>query len=423
MSTKWHSRRIVAWDGEGANLPTCVHCKGPIIQLDKNRWEHVEKVIPHDAVPIHIYNLLSNSFGQYITNPLGLSTEEVLNFFFEFSTVDNINVIYGGSYDVNMFLGDMPEDKIRKLWKYGSVYWKNYGISYISRKQFGVALYPPEFPQIKCKPIKRFTLWDVIGYYQKTFVKACEYWLGNDMFDINDLYQEIQQMKQKRSTFTSTTLQDIIRYNFYENQLLVLLVIKLFESLDVVEVILNRYDGAGSIAGALLRKHNIIAHKGVIPQDVSRWAQYSYSGGRIEAIKIGNSDQPVYRYDINSAYPYQACLLPSFAGATFQKTNRWQGTPYSIVEVKFHYQQEAPFYPLWVRWPDGSILYPRYGQGRYYGYECLLLRDYFVEGVDYEIVSCYTPQIVLFGSTGLPSKSTHSSPFLFLAVATNVPLF
>ena len=400
--TKWQTRKVIAWDGEGANLNTCHYCHTPVIHFDERRWQHIEAVtfkntnIPydHEPVPIHVYNLLSNSRGYYILNKNGLATEEVFQFFLSHSERDAINVIYGGSYDVNMFLGDLPADRIERLWNDGHCYWKQYGISYINRKSFSLAIYPNDHPQIHSKPIRTFTLWDVIGYYQRTFVSACEYWLGNDREDIVELYRQIQQMKERRSSFASETIEEVIRYNYFENQLLVLLVQKLFHSLDKADIVLSRYDGAGSIAGALLKRFNIEPHKGTISEDVERWAQYCYSGGRIEATKIGNGETTkVYRYDLNSAYPAVAVTLPSYRDAVWTLEREWNGSPYSMVEVEWDYQEEALFYPLWHRWPNGSIIYPRSGKGRYYGSEIQALSEYYSEGSDFHIISAYNVSI------------------------------
>ena len=82
--TKWERRKIVAWDGEGANL----------------------------ADGRHVYNLLANSEGTMIYKAGGLSTVQVLTFFLKHGDPKAINVIFGGSYDVNMFLEDLPYDKL-----------------------------------------------------------------------------------------------------------------------------------------------------------------------------------------------------------------------------------------------------------------------------------------------------------------------
>ena len=348
-TSKWERRCIVAWDGEGANLPSGEH----------------------------VYNLLANSNEDYIANLEGLATIDIFDFFMTHSNEGDINVIFGGSYDINMILKDLSKDKLQMLWSNGKVYWRGYRIMWAPRKKFTLQLLGSTN-----KPRKTFVLWDVIGYFQSSFVVACKRWLG----DFDSLAM-IEDMKQKRSVFKSEDISQIIEYNKMECALLVLLMQRLFASLDEAEVQLMRYDGAGSIAAALLRKHGIHEYKGNVPKWINSWAQYAYSGGRIEAIKCGTTVQstPIYRYDINSAYPSACLTLPSYINATWEKQSDWDGSNNSMVCVKYHYSKEASFYPLWYRTETGSIIYPRNGMGIYWGAEVTNLYKYYEEGKDFTI--------------------------------------
>lgn len=346
--SKWERREIVAWDGEGANLESGEH----------------------------VYSLLANSNSKYILDHDGLATKEILDFFLEYSREDDINVIYGGSYDVNMILRDVPKDKLLELWTEGRTYWKTYRIFWAPRKKFTVQKI------VDAKVARSFVLWDVIGYFQSSFVVACERWLGN-----LDVLEDIQEMKLKRSVFKAEDIDEIIEYNHKECILLVMLVRRLFASLDTCGIQLIRYDGAGSIAAALLRKYEITKYKGKIPSEINRWAQYAYSGGRIEAVKCGTTVRPtkIYRYDINSAYPYACLSLPSYKNATWKKEAEWDGSRNSYACVRYHFSKEAPFYPLWYRDNHGGISYPREGYGVYWGSELGNLFRYYQEGVDFDI--------------------------------------
>lgn len=347
--SKWNYRHIRAWDGEGANLDSGEH----------------------------VYNLLANSNGDYIIESAGLSTTQVFDFFLENSNEDDINVIYGGSYDINMILRDVPREELQVLWRTGKLYWKTYRILWATRKKFTVQSIT------RGRVVKTFVLWDVIGYFQSTFVVACQKWLGD-----LDVLKDIQSMKEQRSSFRSEDIKEIIEYNRKECVLLVMLVDRLFASLDEAAIELSRYDGAGSIAAAILKKYNIKKYKGTIPSHVNRWAQYAYSGGRIEAVKCGTTTRrtKIWRDDINSAYPSACLSLPSYVGATWQTSKEWDGSNNSLAHVRFHFRAQAPFYPLWYRDDKGGICYPRNGEGIYWGAEVANLYRYYQEGEDFEIV-------------------------------------
>lgn len=329
--SKWDRREVVAWDGEG-----------------------------YDITPgKHVYNLLANSNHAHILNNEGLSTESIFNFFFTHSNPNAINVIFGGSYDVNMLLGDLERNQIETLWQKGSCYYKEYKIIYNHRKKFTLHRYYPGTTKHD-----EFILWDVLGYFQCTFVTACRKWLGD-----LPILDEVEAMKHKRSTFEAKDIDQVLRYCYSECDLLRQLTLSLFDAMDEGEIALSRYDGAGSIAAALLRKYKTEQHRGEPTEEAKRWAQFAYSGGWIEAMMIGNQENtPIYRNDINSAYPSAAMSLPSYNGATWTKSQKWNGVPSSLVRVAWNFK-EAPFYPLFYREPDGSILHPKRGEGIYFGCE------------------------------------------------------
>jgi hypothetical protein len=353
--SKWERRVVVAWDGEGANL----------------------------ANGMHVYNLLANSSGNFIIEHEGLGTEQVFEFFFTNSNPADINVIFGGSYDINMILVDLPKETLRELWVDGWTVWKDYRIMWANRKKFSVH-------RVAGKKITQtFVLWDVLGYFQMTFVKACRLWLGD-----LPILDEIEHMKAQRSVFRVEDIEDIILYNKRECDLLVLLCNALFDSLEEAGISLVRYDGAGSIAAAMLRKHGIKYYKGEIPYHINKLAQCAYSGGRIEAVKIGVKEGYVERSDINSAYPSAALTLPSYREAEWERSETWDGNDHSLVTVQWHIGKERPFYPLWYRDKSGSITYPRNGVGTYWGIEVHNLIDYYEEGEDYVIQEVWTPKLV-----------------------------
>lgn len=357
--SKWDRRYVVAWDGEGANL----------------------------ADGTHVYNLLANSDGSYIVNHEGLSTEVIFEYMVSYSDPRAINVIFGGSYDVNMLLRDVPKDKLRELWAQGKCQWGKWEIYYTNRKKFTVKKWVVANGKLKAKT---FVLWDVIGYFQSTFVVACRKWLGD-----LPVLDEIERMKLERNVFSTDRIKEIVEYNRQECLLLVQLMEALFKALDQCGIELRRYDGAGSIASALFKQNALLLHKGVVPDDVYHWAQIAYSGGRIEAPKIGVYEGAIYRNDINSAYPSVMVNLPSYRDAVWTKSNKWDGSNNSMVHVQWFIQEEAPFYPLWYREYDGTILYPRWGEGIYWGSELHNLTDFYEEGKDYEILEAYNVELSL----------------------------
>jgi hypothetical protein len=129
----------------------------------------------------------------------------------------------------------------------------------------------------------------------------------------------------------------------------------------------------------------------------------------------GEDASPIYAYDITSAYPSKQFVLPAMTlpiewklkkdGSPGKVIKRIEGkwiwregselnediihtmSVYSMIEVEFSFPEkcfdvtigklrDAPFYPLFYRCEDGSILFPAKGIGRYYRGEILQAFDW-----------------------------------------------
>lgn len=325
-NSKWVLRRIVAWDGEGCNLG------------DEQ-----------------LYVLLANSAGDYLVNRSGITTYQALNFLCDHNDPKAINVIFGGSYDANMILADLPRTNLGELWTTGSTRFAGFYIRYQWRKCFTVK---------RQNDAKAFVLWDVLGFFQKAFVDTVQDWLPDE-----DVAQ-MASMKAHRPDFDLRELDQIIAYCLDECRLLVKVCTALFDAFDVCDVVLNRYDGAGAAAAARMRKAGVIEHMGNYPPAVNLVSRYCYAGGRIEAVQTGNLDfGPVKMPDINSAYPSHIRNLPCLAdghghweyhdGPTDRSTDR----PFTAYHVRWDYPRNRPFFPFFYRMHDGSVLFPRTGEG------------------------------------------------------------
>lgn len=75
----------------------------------------------------------------------------------------------------------------------------------------------------------------------------------------------------------------------------------------------------------------------------------SYCGGRFEITKRGIFDEPVYQYDLVSAYPWALSNCPWLtAGATFRWTNRLsEDSLYGSYEISFDYENYLGVAPSW----------------------------------------------------------------------------
>lgn len=367
--TLWETGEFVAIDGEGfSEGEEIIHHVGAA----KTRYSR----------RAHFYAYLAASDGASVYAPVRLGLFQCLRFLCDV-VVRNpraILVAFGASYDVcNMVCHHLNGDEIRRLIGQGS------GRREMVTVQDDEHVYRLEYRARKCLTIqrwrigeKRFTrdkngnrvltphltarLWDVWGFFQDSFVGVLEKWLPGDPD-----YQFIKRMKGERSIFERSEMPAIRDYNAAELRCLAKVMARVRDAINDLGLKIARWDGAGAIAAAMLQFHKVKAHKRELPPDVFEAARRAYSGGHIEACKIGYHAGAVHHYDINSAYPAIFCELPSLAHGEWVSGD--DGDPpagHTMVRVSWAFPEGLPFYPLFYRCDDGSIIYPARGSGWYW---------------------------------------------------------
>lgn len=317
----------------------------------------------------HRYILLANSFGQYEYNPKGIPTTECLDFILRMPKSKNqVYVAFGWNYDVSMILRDMPEPKLRELRTKQRIKWEGYELEWIPSKWFHVS-----------KDGEHRRIHEVLGFFQQKFVEALKDW-GIDP------PLSMEAMKEARSDFTEAMKDDIIRYCVSECNLLSELMGKLDYALKSVGLRPSNWIGAGSIAAALLRNHNVLdSHQ----YDVAfgKQAQLAfltaYFGGRVELFKQGSFSK-LYDYDIVSAYPTSAQHLPSLTGAKAKVHDGYVKSPYAVYLLNWEGIEDTPLMPFPVRYSGGSICYPSNGRGWYHTPEVELALKHYPEHITIE---------------------------------------
>lgn len=332
---KYLTREFVAWDGEGIN----------------------------EEDGSHTYISLANSDGLSLHDRNGIGTVAAFEAFLD-SRNDVTHIIYGGGYDFNMILKDVDRETLTKLYLDGKVRWGDYYIEWRGGKSFSVRT-----------RTRRFLIYDVLPFFQRAFVSACDEYLGKDW----ECRDEIIAGKAKRGSFTYEDWNDVDDYNRAELRTLVRLANELRERLYKVEIRVNRWDGPGAIASALYKKYGTKSHLGATPPMVAEAGRYAYAGGRFEIIRKGHSDTGAYQYDIRSAYPSAIRFLPCLAHGEWRHVIRPARIAgfgvYRIEVVEPVTQSITQPQPLWHRNPDGTVFFSEYPHGWYWTPEAELARE------------------------------------------------
>lgn len=304
----------------------------------------------------HRYVLLAvkgvDTPDRYIYDPNGLSTVRCLEFIFEIPKELTL-VGFGWNYDVNMIIRDLPQKNLIELWKTGTTFWNTYSLNWI----------PSKFLNIRSGSRSR-RIYDVFGFFQSSFVTALEKWGFTPQDDM-------EEMKTQRSSFSGEMKERMINYCLNECEQLAELMYALQDALIGVGLQTKNWIGAGAIAKELMNRYQIKEYHAYdsdyelegIEDEIRR----AYYGGRVELFKQG-SFKSLWDYDIISAYPSKAMLLPTLSGGRWSEVSAYDSqSSFSLWDVQWDIP-EATLCPFPVR-KSGNIIYPRNGRGTYHGVE------------------------------------------------------
>lgn len=332
----------------------------------------------------------------------------------------SIFVSFSFSYDAAQIFADLPYEKLWELqrgapWSDQSkrknskrlVLWGDYGFSYLKGKKLQLYRFPKgnNSPYVlkngkrKLNASSKILIYDVFGYFQSSFLKACKSMPGAVTSAEYDL---LFSGKGNRANFQPSDIEAVKLYTKAELVVLARMMTKMREAMIGENIHVRNWFGAGTIAQALLKRECVSDHYGVEIKtrqisEPQRWAHHAYFGGRIELLAQGVSRRELHGYDIASAYPFIATLLPSMRGGSF----RFVANPdrhtiertslLSIVHIRTHnLPRDAPFFPLPYRTPKGAILFPREVNGYYMAAEARAAFEYCDRlGGQIEVVACY----------------------------------
>jgi hypothetical protein len=329
-----------------------------------------------------------------------------------------ILVGYVINYDAMQILRLLPsmvQQRILKAKVRQPVAFKDYMISYQHGQYLSVGLVDRRDGNArkgvspKTLPGSKRTINETFGFFQSSFVKTIDNWgIGTERD--RDI---IRANKAARNTFIRLT-NDIIDYCRLECRHLSLLMEAFREACYHSDIRPRDWRGAGHLASALLKKHEIpkrplgkieaqeraardskIAEQrkaaGKPPPKASTELRRperpvaleialnaSYYGGRFEVSRLGMMPHPVHEYDINSAYPAAMARLPCPMHTTWIHKPRATGLPKDelyVAKITFSHPQTNH----WCGFPmreKGGIYFPYQGTGWYLSPEIEAAQNY-----------------------------------------------
>jgi hypothetical protein len=330
----------------GKRLAPDTNMHRPILAIDG------EGVTDKDG---HRYIMLAASNGSYVS-ATALTTEQCFEYLLELPS-RHLIVGFSINYDVAKWFANIPKEKLREIWQTGMGWYGKYRIRYAPGKQITIS-----------DGKRRVHIYDVFGYYQKSFVTALEEWKVGESSQV----ERIKAMKASRSEFTDEGFDEMLAYCREECELLVQLVEKLRQALIEGNIPMRQWYGAGAIAAAIMEKEGVKQHVTRQPPESAKLPILcAYFGGRFELFKSGEH-RDVHLYDIRSAYPYIASTLPCQSHLIYRHVDGWEETPFSLHYCSWDLPRRTPWPPFPFRDAKSrQIVYPYKGEGWYHNAEVM----------------------------------------------------
>jgi hypothetical protein len=359
---------FIGWDCEGVN-----HGK-------VDEWTDYQRLV-----------LIANSAEKPLYNENGIPIHERLRYIANVAQLhpQATHVFFGGSYDFNKILEGLPKAKVEELHesKRWVVWHDEWVFRYRPRKELVIAHLRDDVTDLPDENVKEYCdsyirFWDVIGFFQCSFIHAVKTWLGPDYHDA----ELIAAGKLARLHFADDDKDFMIRYNDAEVRALVEIMKLLHAQLSRLGLKLSRWDGAGAVAAEIFKRYRLVDSyfspqaggkplKIELPAEIMEATRYAYFGGRIESGKMGRYQGTIYNYDINSAYPYAAAQLPNLNNGSWrhhhnpshEQTLGMNGL--AMIRVRWYFHTDRLYYPFPFRTLGGAVIFPREGERWIYAEE------------------------------------------------------
>jgi hypothetical protein len=371
----WNARPFIAWDGEGTQ-PEPNRKPSLFVEFWHDEYVRINGTEPDgyaERFDLELpepqpYVLLANSQGEDIRNREGLSTSKCFDFILDSKRRNPTAhfVGFGFTYDSAQILKDLSKSKLRRLYNTNKCRYQEYNIEY----------YPRRWLRITNRISKiTATIWDVFGFFQTTFLAACEKYLGRD----DPGLEAIRLGKEARDSFRWDELEDkIVPYNRLELDMLVRMMNQLRSDFHDVDLDLTKWYGPGVIANALFKKHDLkkVMNK-EIERDIINASQHAYAGGRFEQFQLGFYPGTVWEYDIRSAYATAVAKLPQLSDGNWTFVDGYEPGTFGVWYISYQSRRrDNQPQPLFRRARDGRVGFPHKSDGWYWTPEADLVPEY-----------------------------------------------
>lgn len=311
------------------------------------------------------YALFSNSKGKFICHPY-LSTEECLDLIYEteLEYPDAIHIGFGFNLDVSYILKDLPRRQLSAIHHNTSTIWEDshgryWKIEHIPHKWFSVKL-----GRITAK------IYDIHSFFASSYVGSLQRFGVGSRHDLAELARE----KARRGDFTWAEITSIKHYQDIELRLGPLLGDAVRDALALASYVPRSWHGPGAVARMAFQRHGIYDAMTKCPAEVRTAARYAFVGGRFNQFLLGWFHHEIWEYDINSAYPYYATMLPNLAKGKWRRGKTYEPGKFAVYHIRYEAKPDGfSVYPLPRRMEDYGVVWPNRVEGWFWAPEAELV--------------------------------------------------
>lgn len=323
------------------------------------------------------YVLLGNS-ENHVYKSDGLTTIECLNFLY-YEGKGCLKIIFAIHFDIQHWIKDLSDENIIGLLNGENVIYEDYELRYITKRFLSIS-----------KNKKRVYIYDISSFFQTSLLNTIEQMQLNLSIKEKNILEKGKSLRG--DNFRSMQLKQVIEYNRIEcvvteriadklRNILLNTVLKSNER--TFNLFPTRFYGSGAIAKKVLKNlefenYSIIEKR--LDNKIKKFIYNSYFGGRAEVFRIGTFHD-IYKYDINSAYPFAMTQLKKINGYQIKKINKtyynYEFADFNIyhLEIDLSLCDSKLIGILPFRRKDGYIIFPKRLKGYYFGCECKWLNE------------------------------------------------
>jgi len=283
--------------------------------------------------------LLGNSENRYILYP---DLDSILLFMSNKRYRNKLNLFFNIQFDVSVILKKLPEDKLFEIADTGNTTYNGYKLKYIDKKYFSIT-------------------------YQKhsvAFFDIAQFFAGFSLQTasvqfLNDSKNVVEKEEFSNPEYIKKHQNELIEYCLKDCKLTKRLGDYLFKMFKDVGVVCNQPYSTAYLSQVYFIKNCDIPKFSDVPYVAQKYAFEAYRGGRFEIRLRGMYNNPLYKYDINSAYPEQIANLIDIRKGEWIEVNKYSKKAYyGYYLIEWTPKNNLEWQPLPIQ-HNGVIIFPK----------------------------------------------------------------